>query len=163
MAEMRGGGAQGTWQGWGGACNGGPSEEVWSDPHPSLSPSAPLAEMQGPGCSTLSWHEDGALRAGCTQQVPHAALGTKDGQRVGSALPLQPPFWSLVFLFAPRGLSTQQRKGLWNEGSSSCPGEPGPWCLRGSAKISKFKPRLTPLPSLLEGTGQAPRTGEGAG
>ena len=119
--------------------------------------------MQGPGCPTLSWHEDGALWAGCTRQVPHAALGTKDGQRVGSALPLQPPFWSLVFLFAPRGLSTQQRKGLWNEGSSSCPGEPGPWCLRGSAKISKSKPRLTPLLSLLEGTGQAPRTGEGAG
>lgn len=130
-----------------------------------ICPFHPLpAPQQGPGCPTLTWHEDGAQRAGCTRQVPHAALGTKDrGKRMGSALPLWPPFWSLVFLFAPRGLSTQQRKGLWNEGSSSCPGEPGPWCLRGSAKISESKPRLTPLPSLLEGTGQAPRTGEGAG
>lgn len=47
-------------------------------------------------------------------------------------------------------------------GSSSCLGEPGPWCLRASAEILESKLRLTPLPSLV-GAGQAPKTGEGVG
>lgn len=50
-------------------------------------------EMQGPACPTLTWYEDGAQRAACTRQVHYAALGTKgSGKRVGSALPLCPPF-----------------------------------------------------------------------
>lgn len=37
------------------------------------------------------------------------------GQEGGLSPPPAPaPFWCLVFLFAPRGLSTWQREGLWN-------------------------------------------------
>lgn len=50
-------------------------------------------------------HPAGALRS-----IRH------QGQRLEGGLspPPTPSFWSLVFLFAPRSLSTWQRKGLWN-------------------------------------------------
>lgn len=50
-------------------------------------------------------HPAGALRS-----MRHQG----QGQEGGLSPPPMPPFWSLVFLFAPRGLSTWQRKRLWN-------------------------------------------------
>lgn len=85
-------------------------------------------------------------------QVQYAALGTKGkDERMGSALPLY-PLWSLVFLFAPGGLSTRQRKGLWKvRGLPPALRSLGPWYLRGGAEVFQSKPRLTPLSSLLVG------------
>ena len=59
----------------------------------------------------------------CAWQVHHTALGTQ-GRAPGWAQPSlrTSPFWSLVFLFVPRGPSTWQRKKLWEGGASSCPG-----------------------------------------
>lgn len=97
--------------------------------------------------------------AGALRSMRHQG----QGQEGGLSPPPAPLFWSLVFLFAPRGLSTGQRKGLWNwQGLPPALGSLGPWCLRGSAEILESKPRLTPLPSLLVGAGQAPETGKGA-
>lgn len=79
------------------------------------------------------------------QPAPHPQSGTRMGHR-GQRAPgrcitqheaprargwAQPapyaPLWSLVFLFAPRGLSTWQRKRLWNGRVFLLPG--GAWTL----------------------------------
>lgn len=114
--------------------------------------------------SSLPLHLAGGWGTGqCAWQVHHTALGTQ-GRAPGWAQPSlrsPPPFWSLVFLFVPRGPSTWQRKRLWEGEASPALGA----CslnLMGSAEILESRLRLTPSPVLLVGAGQSSRTVEGA-
>lgn len=83
-------------------------------PHPrNAGPSLPLHLAGG-----LGWGTEGTERGSFITQRQALRVGRKGGL----SPPRGPPFWSLVFLFAPRGPSTWQRKGLWEGGASSCVG-----------------------------------------
>lgn len=73
-------------------------------PHRNAGPSLPHSDLAREWGTVGSVHLAGALRS-----MRHQGRGQEGG--------LSPPamlhFWSLVFLFAPRSLSTGQRKGLW--------------------------------------------------
>lgn len=96
------------------------------DLHLSLSPSGPHRNA-GPSLPPTpsleqGWGTEGSVHpAGALRSIRHQG----QGQGGGLSPPLMPPFWSLVFLFAPRGLSTWQRKKLWNGGFLLLPG--GAW------------------------------------
>lgn len=119
--------------------------------------------MQGPACPPPPiWSKDGAQRAACTRQVHYAALGTKGkGKGVGSAPPYAPLLVSSVPVCSQRPKHLAEEEAVEWQVLPPAWGSLGPWCLRGSAEILESKPRLTPLPSLLVGAGQAPETREG--
>lgn len=83
-------------------------------PHPrNAGPSLPLHPAGG-----LGWGTGGTERGRFITQSQALRVGHKGGL----SPPSGPPFWSLVFLFAPRGPSTWQRKRLWEGRASSCVG-----------------------------------------
>lgn len=98
-------------------------------------------------------HPAGALRS-----IGHQGKGQEDGL----SPPLVPPtLVSSVPVCSQRPKHLAEEGAVEWQGYPPAPGSLGPWCPRGSAKILESKPRLTPLPSLLVGAEQAPKTGEG--
>lgn len=87
-----------------------PTKRYRMDLHLSLHPQVPLQKCRAQPAPSLHLALGLGTKGRCITQHWAPRVGQE-----GGLSPLQgPSFWSLVFLFAPRGPSTWQRKELWN-------------------------------------------------